>query len=218
MFETIYNDIYILNIYNEIEKNETKQNELAKHGLSHINNVIKITKSILKQLNYDEEIIEASKIAALLHDLGMIEGKKNHAIKSYELAKYYFNEKNIYHDYYNEILKAIKNHSEGFNDSSIITQILIFADKIDITKDRLALGGYEVIGLRQLQYIEEIKIEINNGLMEIKFIVNDKCDKIELEKYYFLNKVFKSINSLANYLKLESKVYYNDGLWEFNIK
>ena len=48
-----------------------------------------IAEEILTKLNYPKDIIEGTKVAAILHDTGSILGKKNHAERSYMFAKDY---------------------------------------------------------------------------------------------------------------------------------
>ena len=59
------------------------------------NNVKNLAEKILKVLNYEQYIIEETKIAAILHDVGAIQGKENHAYRSWEYAKNYFIKNNL---------------------------------------------------------------------------------------------------------------------------
>lgn len=59
----------------------------AYHNLEHVQNVAKLVGALLGKLEYDKNLIEEAKIAAILHDIGAIEGKNEHALRSYNFAK-----------------------------------------------------------------------------------------------------------------------------------
>ena len=56
------------------------------HGRYHTMFVVNTVAYILQSLFYDIRTIKLGKIAALLHDIGIIAGRKNHAQKSAALA------------------------------------------------------------------------------------------------------------------------------------
>jgi len=219
MYERIREDKYIEEIFDKLEIEEQNDNNFwAYHGEIHTMNVISVVENILVQLNYDSVFVEHAKIAALLHDMGVIYGKENHALNSYNMAKEYFGRNNIDTGNNEDILDAILNHSNGFGRNNPIAAALMFADKIDIKKDRVAKEGYNVVGMRQLQYINDIKINIDiiDKHLHILFVVDELADRQELESFYFIDKVFKAIAGFAKENGLDYKVFYNSDIWELN--
>lgn len=88
-FNTILNDYKILNYYNEI--NNIKEDKWwVHHNLQHVKNVANLCEQIGIVLGFDDIFIEEVKIAALLHDIGSVYGKK---IMLLEVIKW---QKNIY--------------------------------------------------------------------------------------------------------------------------
>ena len=168
---------------------------------------------MLKQLGYEDSFIEEAKIAAILHDTGAIEGKKNHANRSYNFAKKYISDNNIILENEDLVLEAIKIHSDGFDSDNIIALTLILSDKLDIKYTRVAKEGYNVKGMRELQYIKDILVEINNKNLKIQFICDEKINKSELEDFYFIKKVFKAIIAFSSKMKLNTQVLFNDDEW-----
>lgn len=82
-YDLLNNDKELNNIIDSI--NKVNENILlACHGRYHITFVIKTIENLLTKLNFDEYIIELGKIAGLLHDIGIIEGKKGHEHRSSE--------------------------------------------------------------------------------------------------------------------------------------
>ena len=216
MYEQIKNDEHIKNLFVTLANEEQKADYfLAYHSKVHIMNVVSTVEKVLTSLGYDEDMIESAKIAAILHDMGVIYGKEGHARKSYEMAKQYFEDNNIDTGNNDMILDAILHHSNGFERNNPIASALIFADKIDIKKDRIARDGYNDIGMRQLQYIEDIDIFIDKQKKElmVNFILDDKANKKELEGFYFIEKVFKAIEGFAAEHNLIGTVLYNNESW-----
>lgn len=214
-FEQIVNDEKIIQQYNKICEFEDLDKGWAHHNLEHVKNVSKLVEVLLKKLNYDEDFIEEAKIAAILHDVGAVEGKNNHALRSYEFAKKYFDENNILLKNRELVLDAIKSHSDGFNSDNIMTLTLIISDKLDIKHTRVAKEGYNVKGMRQLQYIKDILVDIDNKNLEIKFICDDKININELEEFYFMIKVFRAIKTFSEKMNLTPKVFLNNCKWEY---
>ena len=214
MYEKILNDNTIINFYNDISDYEDKCKGWAHHDFKHVTNVASMVESILKQLGYDKDYINEAKIAALLHDIGCIQGKDNHQERSAIMAKKYLKENNIGLKYEDEVISAIKNHSAGFDEVNIMTLCLIFCDKLDIKKSRVAKEGYNVIGMRQLQYIDDINIAIDDEYVEVNFLAKDKMDIKELNNFYFIDKVFKAINSFSNKINRKAIIKLNNKFWE----
>ena len=212
VYDIISNDQKLIDMYIEIDK-KFSDTMWVYHGLTHINNVVKITEIISKQLEYDNELIDAIKTAAFLHDLGCIYGKDLHELNGYKIVKKYFEENDINFKYKNDVLLAIKYHRNNIRLENPIAPILRFADKIDTTKERVTPYGMEIKGMRQYQYIDKIEVLIDEKL-KVNFIVNSKANKVELENYYFTKKTFEAVKSFANYLGKSYKITYNDNRWE----
>ena len=214
MFDAIKNNSYIINQYNKVKEYEDKDpNAHACHSMSHVLNVVNTIEEVLKELNYDNDYIEEAKIAALLHDLGCYIGKENHTQRSYEMAKEFFKINNIKLKYEDEVLSSIRNHSDGFDSNSMMTLALVFADKIDIKNNRVANAGRSILGVRQFLNIDDIIVDIINDKLIVKFIMNENINRKELEEYYFIPKVFKSIDIFAKKISRTSNILWNDVEW-----
>lgn len=181
--------------------------------MDHVLNVVATTEKILTDLKYPKDFIEEAKVAALLHNIGTIDGKEGHANRSYLMVKEYFSKNNIHLKNEEMVLEAIKIHSDGFDTGNIIALVLIFSDKLDIKKTRVAKEGYNIIGMRQFQYIDDIIISITQYTISVDFKATNGLSKKELENFYFIRKVFSAITSLANKLKINYKVTLNNDIW-----
>lgn len=215
MYEKIANDPYIIKLYNDIEIYEDSTGGEGYHNYNHVINVANIIESILSKLGYNEETIESAKIAAILHDLGCIEGKKDHPYRSSIITKKYFSDNNIKLENEQEVLAAILNHSNGFDAENIITSVLVFADKIDIKYNRLAKAGYNNIGARQMQYVRDIVIDVIDERIIVDFITDSNINMEEYCSWYFLPKVFKSIAGFSNKINMQYMINLNGEFWQY---
>lgn len=209
-FKKIENDKTIIEVYNKISEFEDLDKGWAHHNLDHVKNVSKLVESLLSKLGYYENFIEEAKIAAILHDTGALEGKDNHSLRSYNFAKEYLKNNNIALENEDLVLEAIKIHSDGFDSDNIIALTLILSDKLDIKYTRVAKEGYNAEGMKQLQYIKDILVDINGKNLEIQFICDDKINKNELEEFYFIEKVFKAIINFSKKMNLNPIVLFNN--------
>lgn len=213
-FECIENDPEIIEVYHQIAEFEDRDKGWAHHHLGHVQNVAELVESLLSQFEYSPSFIEEAKIAALLHDTGAIEGKENHALRSYEFAQTYFANHAINLEHKELVLEAIKNHSEGFESDNMMTLALILSDKLDIKHTRVAKEGYHIKGMKELQYIKDIRVDIENQILKIQFLCDEQINQKELEEFYFIFKVFKAIRAFAEKMNLIPKVLFNDKEWE----
>lgn len=113
-----------------------KKSYFGGHDFSHVLRVHNLCKKLGKKEGADMEVLEA---AALLHDLGREEERKNpeidHAEKSAEIAEKILKEIGFVQDKIPKVLYAIKVHrfSKGVRPTTLEAKILQDADRIDIS-------------------------------------------------------------------------------------
>lgn len=213
--EKVYNEIIsdknIIDLYSKIDV--VGKNLWAYHGTTHVLSVVKRVKDILAFLNVDSEFIYKCLIAAYLHDVGCLEGKSGHSERSKQFCEEYLENFNLTEEEKQEIVFAVENHS-NFVDGGLMLAVLVFADKLDIEKTRLGEDGYAIEGMRQLQGIENVAVEIGEKVV-VKITCNSFFNKKEFEEFYFCRKVFDAIDYFANYLGKKSVVLINGKEWNF---
>lgn len=67
--------------------------------------------------------------------------------------------------------------------------------------------------MRQLQYIKDILININDNYIEINFLCDELINKLELEEFYFTEKIFNAINAFSKKINLKPIVLFNNENW-----
>lgn len=169
-FEILKKDIELNKIIDTI--NEINRGFLLNcHGRYHTMFVVNTISKILTELNYSDRIIELGMISGLLHDIGTIEGKKGHAIRSAEMCKKFL-DKTYLSDIEKEIVyHSIEDHSNGINIVSPIGAALLIADKIDISKDRVTELGKKDNWHSNLLEIEKVNVIIKEQTIIIDYIV-----------------------------------------------
>lgn len=161
------------------------------------NNVYKL----LKEYNINQYTCKLGYIAGLIHDIGMINGKKGHAEQGAEMAKMFLKELDLISmNDIKIIVEAIKNHGNVGNTIDTVTLILAICDKVDMCKKR-AIGN-----LSPIQFIENYTIEIQDNTLRISYIMNDLKGK---EGLYIIPKSIDIPKNLGTKLGLKVEFYIN---------
>ena len=162
-----------LNLIIDSINEKNKDVLLACHGRYHTTFVVNTIEYILNSLGYNSKMIELGKIAGLLHDIGTLNGKKGHAIKSSEMCKMFLDKTHLSHEDKNIIIEAIANHSNGEHISSPVGAALLIADKIDISKNRVLELGRKDFWHSNLLNIEQVQLSIEESKIIINYLAND---------------------------------------------
>lgn len=165
-YEDVLNDKEVISLIDSINSDEYKLN----HSKRHIFKVVEYAEDIAKQLNCDDKFINNVKIAALLHDVGLTVQRKNHAEYSYEISKKYLDKKDIDEEEKEEILNAIRKHSNAKDSNDLMQYIIVASDKIDIDKSRMMPKAYLSDINKNLVYINDAKLEITDN--DVNFLLD----------------------------------------------
>ena len=205
-YEDVLNDKEVISLIDSINSDEYKLN----HSKRHIFKVVEYAEDIAKQLNCDDKFINNVKIAALLHDVGMTVQRKNHAEYSYEISKKYIDKKDIDEEEKEEILNAIRKHSNAKDSNDLMQYIIVASDKIDIDKSRMMPKAYLSDINKNLVYINDVKLEITDNDVNFLFDVEDGHFKdicIFLEDW---PKPVTEIKRFAKFLNKTPHFLFND--------
>ena len=205
-YTQILNDPIIIDIYNEI-----KQDKIfwADHSLQHINSVLNNIAKIYELFNLDKNSKNLCLISGVLHDVGALQGKKDHAKRSYEYAKSYLEKYDFLDEEKSIILNAILNHSIIDQSQSLENKILVFADKCDITKNRVTKAGLLQEGIREYKNIEKIDIDLKNNTLLVDIVTNKDFNLNEFKCFYFTNTLISAVHNLATELNINYLITTN---------
>lgn len=136
--------------YNEIVNSETIKTYIIRadeslaalgfteHSFAHVIHVAETAEYILRKLGYDDRIIEITKIAGYLHDIGNLVNRKDHSQSGALMAFSILNDRNCDPAEVATIVTAIGNHDEGTGvPVNAVAAAMILADKADVRRSRV---------------------------------------------------------------------------------
>ena len=177
------------------------------HGIKHIDRDANNVYKLLKEYNCNNHTCILGYVTGLVHDIGMIKGKKGHAENGSKLAEIYLkkfdflNEKDIM-----QITNPIKNHGNGGENPDEITAFLAISDKADMCKAR-SLGN-----LSPIQYIDDYNLRLENGILQMHYTISNNKGK---EGLYIIPKSIDIPEKLGKKLGLKVEFYINNKLEKF---
>jgi len=180
------------------------------HGRNHALYVVNITRHILQSLAYSTHVIEMGKIAALLHDIGNIAGRHNHAKKSAALASIFLDDiTDLTPKDKTTVIQAIEDHSAGNYISSAVGAAVFIADKVDITKSRVRpienIDPWHI----NIMEIEDMALHISCNTMIINFTTTEAFSKELLINEY--QKKLDQTAKAAEHLGCKCHIQFNGG-------
>ncbi|MBQ3528320.1 MAG: HD domain-containing protein [Clostridia bacterium] len=198
----------ILDNVNEVLNKVEKGMLRGCHGRYHTMFVVDTVEYLLKSLSYDSKTVELGKIAALLHDIGNIAGRKNHALKSAALAEVFLdNIEDLQPVEKDMIVQAIGDHTDGKNISSPIGAALVLADKVDVSKRRRLHFEHIDDWYSNLLQVENMDITVLGSNISINFTTTQTFDKEMFIGGY--RKCFDLITKSAEYLGCTCNFRFN---------
>jgi len=177
------------------------------HGRGHAMFVVEKAEHVLQLFACDSRTIELGKIAALLHDIGNIAGRKNHARKSAALAEIFLDGTDLLQPSEKDIIvKAIADHSDGAAISSAVGAALIIADKVDHVKRRIFPTENLDPWHRNLLEIEDVDVRADHETLTVNFITTSAfSQKVYLDDY----RLFGVLTGAAGYFNRGFTLFFN---------
>ncbi|MBO5342857.1 MAG: HD domain-containing protein [Ruminococcus sp.] len=110
----------------------------TEHSFPHVERVAATAAMILETLGYDERTIELAKIASILHDIGNVINRIDHAQSGAVMAFRLLDNLSMPAGEICSIIAAIGNHDEGTAQPiDAISAAMIIADKADVRRSRV---------------------------------------------------------------------------------
>lgn len=201
-YTDILNSEYFKETYTKIE--ELKKDYYVNHGFLHINGVIENAKYLAEVFSLDLRQKELLLVASVLHDIGYLMGREEHAknggILAYEYLKGKMSDADV-----KLVCDAISSHGGKCDEDylSPVSRCLILADKFDFSKVRYKDDGKEHSSLPLFKSIEKVhlrKENLNNYKLDIYSTNKNLFDGIE-DNYFFkkLFEVFARFKKVCNY-------------------
>ena len=110
----------------------------TEHSFAHVERTAQVTSMILQELGYDERTVELARIAAIMHDIGNVINRADHAQSGAVMAFRLLDNLSMPASEICSIISAIGNHDEGTGlPLDPISAALIIGDKTDVRRTRV---------------------------------------------------------------------------------
>ncbi len=187
---------------------------MTEHSFAHVTQVAENAGNILETLGYPARLVELSRIAGYLHDIGNLVNRVDHsqsgAVMAFRLLdKMGFPAEEIAH-----ITAAIGNHDEGTGvPVSPLAAALILADKSDVRRSRVRNRNIASFDIHdRVNYsVTSSKLEINPDHTEIQLtLVIDREHGSVMEYFEIFMGRMILCRKAAEKLGLQFKLVIND--------
>lgn len=149
----------------------------TEHSFAHVERVAHVSSMILETLGYDERTVELARIAGIMHDIGNVINRVDHAQSGAVMAFRLLDNLSMPAAEICSIISAIGNHDEGTGlPLDPISAALIIGDKTDVRRSRVRNTDMLTFDIHdRVNYAVEVsKVEINEGKTSI--ILNLQID------------------------------------------
>lgn len=110
----------------------------TEHAFAHVEKVAQTAAMLLTELGYDERTVELAKIAGIMHDIGNVINRVDHAQSGAVMAFRLLDNLRMPAEEICSIISAIGNHDEATAQPlDAISAALIIADKTDVRRSRV---------------------------------------------------------------------------------
>ena len=145
----------------------------TEHSFAHVEKVASSAAMILETLGFDERTVELARIAAMMHDIGNVINRIDHAQSGAVMAFRLLDNLDMPASEICSIISAIGNHDEGTGlPLDPISAALIIGDKTDVRRSR-------VRNTDMLTF--DIHDRVNYAVVSSKLRFNDSKTSIVLE-------------------------------------
>lgn len=161
----------------------------TEHSFAHVERVAQTASMILSELNYPERQIELVKIAGMMHDIGNVINRADHAQSGAVMAFRLLDNLSMPAEEICSIISAIGNHDEGTAAPiDEISAALIIADKTDVRRSRVR--NHDLITF-------DIHDRVNYAVEESNVCFNENKTSLILEL-----KIDTNISSVMEYFEI----------------
>ena len=209
--------------YKELQKNEGIRTYIAaadaslgalgytEHSFGHVTKVAECAKYILKTLGHCEHEVELVQIAALLHDIGNMINRKDHAQSGAVLAFQILNELGFAPADIALVVSAIGNHDETEGmPVNAVAAALILADKSDVRRSRVRSQADFDIHDRVNYSVADSRLSIseNKDAVTLHLTINNQYSSVIEYFEIFLGRMMMS-RGAAELLGVKFRLYAN---------
>ena len=186
----------------------------TEHSFAHVERVAHISSYILETLEYDERTVELVRVASIMHDIGNVINRIDHAQSGAVMAFRILDKMGFPAEEIASITTAIGNHDEGTGQPvSEIAAALIIADKSDVRRSRVRNQDKSSFDIHdRVNYSvtkSELKINTSKTIIKLKLMVDTNYGSVMDYFEIFLDRMVLC-RKAAERLGLQFKLIINE--------
>ena len=136
----------------------------TEHSFAHVERVAATSSMILSTLGYDDRTVELARVASIMHDIGNVINRVDHAQSGAVMAFRLLDNLSMPANEICSVISAIGNHDEGTGQPlDPISAALIIGDKTDVRRSRVRHTDFLTFDIHdRVNYaVEESRIRFN---------------------------------------------------------
>ncbi len=186
----------------------------TEHSFPHVTRVAEISAYILETMGYPPQLVELSKIAGYLHDIGNLVNRIDHSQSGAVMAFRILDHLNFTADEIATVVTAIGNHDEGTGvPVNPLAAALILADKSDVRRSRVRNTDITNFDIHdRVNYSVKkslLKINEEHTNIKLKLSIDTKYGSVMDYFEIFLNRMILC-RKAAEKLELDFKLIINE--------
>lgn len=185
----------------------------TEHSFAHVEKVAHTAGTLLAELGYDERTAELARIAGMMHDIGNIINRIDHAQSGAVMAFRLLDNMNMPASEISQIISAIGNHDESTGQPlNPISAALIIADKTDVRRSRVRNTDLITFDIHdRVNYAvehSEVHLNADKTAIVLELTIDPKISSVAEYFEIFLQRMLLCKKS-AQFLKLKFELMIN---------
>lgn len=159
----------------------------TEHAFAHVEKVAQTAGWLLESLNYDERTIELAKIAGMLHDIGNVINRVDHAQSGAVMAFRLLDNLSMPATEICSIISAIGNHDESTAQPlNPISAALIIADKTDVRRSRVRNSDFTTFDIHdRVNYaVERAELRFSEDKSTLELVLDIDTEISSVMEYF----------------------------------
>ena len=185
----------------------------TEHSFAHVEKTAATSAMILTTLGYDERTVELARIASIMHDIGNVINRADHAQSGAVMAFRLLDNLNMPASEICSIISAIGNHDEGTGlPLDPISAALIIGDKTDVRRSRVRNNDLLTFDIHdRVNYAvekSEVRFNDNNTSIILELEIDTKISPV-MEYFEIFMKRMLLCRRAAGFLGVQFEMIVN---------
>ncbi|MBQ3947123.1 MAG: HD domain-containing protein [Ruminococcus sp.] len=186
----------------------------TEHSFAHVERVAATSSMILSTLGYDERTVELARIASIMHDIGNVINRIDHAQSGAVMAFRLLDNLSMPASEICSVISAIGNHDEGTGlPLDPISAALIIGDKTDVRRSRVRNTDLLTFDIHDRVNYAVVSSDVKFNDDKSSIILDLKIDteiSSVMEYFEIFMKRMLLCRRASDYLKVQFEMIVND--------